>query len=417
MSVTPTRAAAQSLPTMIRLGAMMAGASTVDALSASLLPITARHFTDSVWLIGVMVAANRVCGFLVQPYAAWKSDRLPGRRGALLRVAWPATLVSVGVLGALPMLVPAEYATTLAAVALLFLVNLALQVFLDICYGSGDPLYGDTFVAGEIGRANGVRMIASTLATFAMTCVFVPLADRHEFYPYLGAMVFVAVSWVVAKRYLRERAPAALPPRERYAPWRPLAELRDPQTRNVAIVASAVLVSHALTEMLHALFVTETLGLSMTALGWTMTGSLVLGLACAYPIGMLIDRCGARAVLAVGFVLLALVELAFVFWVKDIVTLTACLVGFKIAWVSVHLPVLPLLFHNTPPARRGSIFAAVQMTRAGVTSVATILTGFLATMVSSYRVCYFVAALVGVVGVIWAMRLSRVDRWPTPQPA
>ncbi|HWL15512.1 MAG TPA: MFS transporter, partial [Opitutus sp.] len=211
--------------------------------------------------------------------------------------------------------------------------------------------------------------------------------------------------------------PAALPPRERYAPWRPLAELRDPQTRNVAIVASAVLVSHALTEMLHALFVTETLGLSMTALGWTMTGSLVLGLACAYPIGMLIDRCGARAVLAVGFVLLALVELAFVFWVKDIVTLTACLVGFKIAWVSVHLPVLPLLFHNTPPARRGSIFAAVQMTRAGVTSVATILTGFLATMVSSYRVCYFVAALVGVVGVIWAMRLSRVDRWPTPQPA
>lgn len=397
---------------MAGMGLMMAGAGTVDTITATMLPITAKHFTGNLTLIAFMVALNRICGFLVQPYAAFKSDRhlsTGGRRRPFLLIAWPATLVSVAVLGALPLVVPGEYHHTLLAVSVLFIANLAMQAFLDMCYGSGDPMYGDTFVSGNLGRANAVRMIVGSVVAVCMTQIFVPLADQHEFYPYIGAVGFVAISWGVTAFFVKENIPARLPPKERYDLWKPLAELRDPQTRHVAIVGSAVLVSLALTEMFHALFVTETLGFSKTALGQTLTASLVLSLVCPYPLGLLVDRVGARIVLMVGFVLLAAVEMAFVFWVDDMASLYIGLILFKVAWFTVHLPVVPLMFHNTPPERRGSIFAAVQMTRAGAASLATVLAGSLSHLVSSYRMCYLVAGVVCLIGLYGAARLS-----PTP---
>src|SRR6185503_4305376 len=183
-------------------------------------------------------------------------------------------------------------------------------------------------------------------------------------------------------------------PPGRYHPLKPLVELRDPQTRNVAIVGSAVLVSLALTEMLHALFVTETLGFSKTVLGQTTTAGIVVSLLCPYPLGQLVDRMGARQVLIVGFALLALVEAGFVFWVNDLPSLYVGLILFKIAWFIVHVPIVPLMFHNTPAERRGTIFAAVQMTRAGAASLATVLAGSLAGWVGSYRMCYLIAAVI-----------------------
>jgi MFS family permease len=169
-------------------------------------------------------------------------------------------------------------------------------------------------------------------------------------------------------------------------------------------------VSLALTEMLHALFVTETLGFSKTVLGHTTTAALIVSFVAPYPVGWLVDRFGARTVLVAGFALVAAVEAAFVFWVNDLTSLYVGLILFKVSWVIVHLPILPLMFHNTPEERRGSIFAAVQMTRAGVTSVATVVAGYFAGAVSSYRVCYFVAGLVCVIGLLGALRLAPAKR-------
>ena len=398
---------------MVLMGLMMAGAGTVDAITANMLPLTAKHFTDNITLIGFMVALNRICGFLVQPYAAWKSDSHHGPRGRrrpFLLGAWPAVFVSVALLGALPFLVPAVYHRTFLVVAVLFVVNLVMQAALDMCYGSGDPMYGDMFTSGDLGRANGIRMILTAVAGVGMTFVFVPLADTHEFWPYAGAMLFVGVSYLVARFYLREAPTAEVPPPGRYNPLRPLAELRDPQTRNVAICGSAVLVSLALTEMLHSLFVTETLGFSKTVLGNTTTAALIVSFVMPYPVGWIVDRVGARPVLIVGFILVAAVEAAFVFWVHDLRSLTIGLILFKATWVIVHLPIVPLMFDNAPAERRGSIFAAVQMTRAGVTSAATIVAGLLADLVNSYRMCYLVAGVVCLIGLYGAFRLSPTRR-------
>ncbi len=394
---------------MVLMGLMMAGAGSVDAVTANMLPITAKHFTSNITLIGIIVAMNRICGFLVQPYAAWKSDShrsRHGRRRPYLLGGWLAVFCSVAVLGALPFIVPLEYRHTLLVIAVLFIVNLVMQAALDVCYGTGDPMYGDTFTSGDLGRANGTRMVITATAGVGMTFVFVPLADQNEFWPYAGAMGFVAISYFVARWFLRENVPTDLPPPQRYHPLRPLAELRDPQTRNVAICGSAVLVALALTEMLHALFVTETLGFSKTVLGTTTTAALIVSFVMPYPVGWMVDRFGARPMLIAGFIMVAAVEAAFVFWVHDLQSLIIGLILFKASWVIVHLPIVPLMFHNAPPKRRGSIFAAVQMTRAGVTSAATILAGLLADVVNSYRMCYLVAGLVCLVGLFGALRLA-----------
>jgi MFS family permease len=405
---------------MLLMGAMMAGAGTVDTVTATMLPITAKHFTGNITLIAVMVALNRVCGFLVQPYAAWRSDSHGsprGRRRPFLLGAWPAVFLSVGILGGMPFLLPSQQLGAGWALVIFFAANLVMQAGLDFCYGTGDPMYGDAFTSGELGRANAIRMIVGASVGVAMTFVFVPLADTHEFWPYAGAMLFVAVSYFVARFFIREKIPAHLPRRVRYHPLKPLAELRNPQTRNVAICASAVLVALALTEMLHALFVTETLGFSKTVLGYTTTAAFVISFAMPYPVGWLVDRVGARTVLVVGFALLAAVEAGFVFWVDDLASLYVGLILFKVSWVVVHLPIVPLMFHNTPLERRGSIFAAVQMTRAGVTSIATIVAGYFAGAVSSYRVCYLVAGIVCVIGLFAALKLAPVKRRDAAVPA
>jgi hypothetical protein len=71
-----------------------------------------------------------------------------------------------------PLIAPAAYHHTVAVVVLLFVVNLIMQATLDVCYGTGDPMYGDTFTSGELGRANGIRMVLTAAVT-----VVIGLAD------------------------------------------------------------------------------------------------------------------------------------------------------------------------------------------------------------------------------------------------
>src|SRR5690606_17701116 len=128
---------------------------------------------------------------------AWKSDSHAsalGRRRPFLLGAWPAVFISMAVLGGMPFIVPPEYLRSAGIVAVFFVVNLVMQAALDVCYGTGDPMYADTFGSRQLGRANGVRMTVSAVIAVAMTFIFVPLADAHEFWPYAGALCFVAVS-------------------------------------------------------------------------------------------------------------------------------------------------------------------------------------------------------------------------------
>lgn len=401
---------------MVLLGAMAAGGTTVDVITGTMLPITARHFTADIGLIGIMVALNRIFGFVAQPYAAWKSDRhrsAAGRRRPFLMFGWGATLLSVATLGALPFLFPAAMHHTFVAVAVFFMVNLAMQACLDVAFGCTEPLYGDTFTGGDLGRASAFRGIAANGASIFMTAIAIPLADRNEYWPYLGAVGFLALSLVVTACAIREEPVAKALPPERYNPFRPLAELRDPKIASVAMVASATLVTLGLTEMLHSLFVIETLGLSKTVLGWTVSVGIVASLLLSYPIGLLVDRFGPGRVLVVGFVFVGMVELAFVTMVQSALTLCLVTVLWRVGWNLINIPITPLIFQHATPERRGSVFAGVQTTRAVVTSLATLGAGFLADRFDSYRVCYLIAAAMCVPGLWGAWRLITQSGTPS----
>jgi hypothetical protein len=70
----PIGDALQNRPYMAALGFMVAGYYSVEFITNNVIPLTARHFTDSPFFIAAVVALNRLFGFIVQPYVSWKSD-------------------------------------------------------------------------------------------------------------------------------------------------------------------------------------------------------------------------------------------------------------------------------------------------------------------------------------------------------
>ncbi|MBP8256005.1 MAG: MFS transporter [Opitutaceae bacterium] len=399
---------------------MVGGGITVDAITNNMLPITVRHFTDNVAYIAVLAAMNRVCGTFIQPYAARVSDRPRGklgRRRPFFLFAWPAVLLSVGLLGAMPFVLPAEMHRTTTALVLLFVVNLVMQATLDVGLGCGEPLYGDMFSVHELGIASGVRSLVFSVIAATMAYVAFPLADRHEFAPYAISMVFLLISTLIALVYLRESVPAVALRRERSEHWRTLFNLRDRRLAWVAVVASCTLTADALSAMLHALFVVETLGLTKADLGYAAALGVGMRFVFSYPAGMLVDRFGVRMVLIFGFLLFGSAAVGLAFFVHGLPGLYLGSALLAIGSTCTNVPIIPILFCDAPPERRGSDFAAVQFTRGVVVSVATIVMGCIADFASSFRVCYVGAACFCILGVVAAFEVGCMDRRRNSAPS
>src|SRR5687768_14131475 len=134
--------------TMIVFGLMSAGFSTVDVITNNLVPLTCRHFTENAFIIAAILATNRLFGFLVQPYVCWKSDYVRtryGRRRPFFLVGLPITLVSLLLVGLLPVLITGDARYTLGALILVIAINVLLQAVVDVNWGCLEPLYADTF--------------------------------------------------------------------------------------------------------------------------------------------------------------------------------------------------------------------------------------------------------------------------------
>jgi MFS family permease len=407
------------LSLMTRLGLLHAGFITVDRLTDTMLPITARHFTSNIAVIGLLLAFHRVCGCFVQPYAAWKSDRHrspAGRRRPFFLGALPPLLAAVCLLGALPRLAHGRLAVAIGALLALVVLDIAMQAGQAVGLGCVDPLYGDTFGQAELGRASGVRHCCQNIAGFGMAFVAMPLADSNEFYPYAWTALFLVIAWA-ATVGLREPMPRPAPPDERYDPLRPLVELKDPYYAGIAFLATACLVSGALINMLHCLYVTESLHLSKGILGRSNALGIVVALACSYPIGAAIDRWGPRRVQGAGFVLLGITALLLAYAVHGALGVYLVAIPWALGTDCVNLPVIPMLYGGAPADRRGSIFGAVQSVRALVTFVALLLGGELAQWSGSYRVCYVAGACACAAGFAGLVLLPTRRTAGTASPA
>ncbi|HTO04051.1 MAG TPA: MFS transporter [Opitutus sp.] len=383
----PKRSRYESWGYMVSMGTMVAGFVSVEAITNNMVPITARHFTDSPLFIAFLVALNRFFGFLVQPYVAWKSDRIRtrwGRRRPFLILGLPGTCLALLLLGVMPFIFEGESRHALPTLMLLLVANVGLQFFQDVNWGSQEPLYADTFRFQVLGRAVAIRSYAIQFVYFFMNYFAMKWADTHEFIPYLCAAGLVLMSFVMVVWVIKERP---FPPPENVVRYNPLAHLgllfRNADYFKVSLIGAFGLMLPAAFYLFHPLFVTRTLGLTKSELGEALAVVPIVALIVSFPTGYLIDRYGPKWITAAGFFAVALVAWGIAYWVHDYTGLMIAMIGYGAAHVLVSLPMTPLVFQYASQQERGTVFGLIQFVRGFSAFVFSLLIGWIVQFSSS----------------------------------
>jgi len=405
-SVKPLR---HGIPYMLAMGIMSTGLAMVEFITNNMIPITLRHFTDNTIFIAGAIALNRLFGFMVQPYVAYKSDRMTrfGRRRPYLAAGLSLTACFLLLLGAFPAIFTGESRHLTSTLVLLFGVNVCLQVCQDINFGSETPLYPDTFSRNMLGRAFSFRTTITALMTLFMLNFAMRWADRNEFYPYLCAAGSLGVSLAIVLFIIRENPSVNTNrPRERYNPIRHLKLFRENSDYvKVAIIAAAGLMLEAAFAVFHPLFVTETLGFSKTDFGRAMTLGPFITMAFALPSGWLTDRLGPKRMMMAGFTLAMIASAGMLFVVKGFISLLVVCTIQATAATLYMIAAFPLVFQYAPRGECGRIFGLVQYVRASSAFVITPVIGVLARWFHSYKTGYATCVVLGLVGILTALSL------------
>lgn len=373
---------------MLVLAMMAGGFSTVELITNNLIPITTRHFTDSALIISIILASNRLFGFVVQPYVCWKSDQVRtkyGRRRPFFLVGLPLTIGFLLAIGLLPRLIEGDARHTLPALILVFIINIAMQAVVDVNWGSLEPLYADTFNQEQLGRAGSFRQIAAQSANFVMVTWVIGWAEIDEIFPYLFAATCVAVSFALMVFVIRERPLEDPPQQERYQPLAHLQLIfRSRDHLKLAFVCGANLAIPAALFLFTPLYVTDTLGLSTAELGLAQVAGPLLTVCLALPLGWTIDYFGPKWVMATGFLLSAIAFTGLCFWAHDFWSLFACLTVFGVAQIVALMPMSAMVFQYADRHERGKLFGIIQFSRAFGAFAISLLLGMAVQWTDSY---------------------------------
>lgn len=352
---------------MAALGVMVSGYYSVEFITNNVIPLTTRHFTDSPFFIATVVALNRMFGFIVQPYISWKSDRVRtrfGRRRFFLLIGIPGTLVSLLVVGAFPHFVPPEHQHSAMVLGLFFVANIALQAFVDMNWGSHEPLYADTFKHRVLGRAVAFRSWAINLVTLFMSGFALKLADRHEYLVYLCSAGLLLVSLAVVVFIVREGEQPVAPRDEIYNPLSHFGLIfRNRDYAKISAIGALGIMGNAAFMLYLSLLATRTLGLSRADFGLTLFIGPIVAFLISFPAGYLVDRLGAKPVMATGYVMFAANSAAMAYWVHDFGSLMLLLSIYAAALNLVQLPLTSMIFQYAAPAERGKVYGLFQFTR------------------------------------------------------
>ncbi len=366
---------------MLVLGLMYAGFNAVDRTTDMMVPQTCLKFTNSFILINFLIALNRLCGFTVGPYVAWKSDRLVtrfGRRRPFFLIGLPMTLFSMLLLGSMPLWLKGAAQTGVLAIALLCLFNFCMQFFQDLNCGGVDPLYADTFSHEKLGRAMSIRNYATLLVGLFMTYVAMQLAAINQFLFYCCTAACLLISFFLLLFFVREREPKDLPPPQKYNPLEHIGMMwKSPDYIKVALMGACYLSILAVFALNLALLATRTIGLSQQQFGKIMSVDIIIGFALALPLGYLIDRLGPKFLVAIGFVFFA-ISSALIAWFVHSYTMMYVAIAFRsLAMILTGLPMVSILFQYVAPRERGAIYGSISFLRSSSAFVISALMGFL----------------------------------------
>jgi len=381
---------------MIGIGVMAAGFTSVDAITNMMIPITCKYFTDSAVLISFLVALNRLCGFTVGPFVAWKGDHITTRFGSrrpFLMLGLPLTLVPMLFIGSMPMWIEGAARTATWALALLIVFNFLMQFFQDFNWGGMDPLYADTFEHEQLGRAMAVRNYANQIVSLFMTYVAIRiLAPKSEFLPYVASAGWLLLSMFVLVFFIRERPRNAAAPKEFYNPLTHMGMVfKSPDYLKLTLMGICWLSTMAVFVSLLSLFATRTLGLSMKEYGNVMTIEVVVAFLLAMPLGYVVDRVGPKWVIFCGFVCFVASSAMMAFVVDSYATFVGAIVLRSFALVLTGLPMASMLFQYVSPSERGAVYGSISFYRSSAAFLSTWLVGFVVQMTIPRDAVPFVA--------------------------
>lgn len=373
---------------MTAMGFLVGGFSSVESITNTMIPLTCRHFTDSAFVIALILSSNRFFGFTIGPYVAWKSDHIStryGRRRPFFMVGLPFTILSLLVIGALPYIFQGEARQTSLAFSILVLANLSLQFFQDVNWGSSEPLYADTFPQQTLGRAVAFREVAGKLVFMSMAFIAFRLADISEFYAYLCSIAWTAVSLVLVIFVIREQP---RPPVEKVH-FNPLKHMgfvfTRPQYLKVCFASTMALLVPVLMALFTSLFATGTLAMTKTQLGWAIGWGPVVALVLSYPVGYLTDRISPKWMISLGFLGTAGICMALSFYVHDFRTFFIFSILQGIAMLFIALPMTAMVFQYASDRDRGTLYGSIQYIRGGTAFVMSLVTGAIVNYSASYE--------------------------------
>lgn len=380
---------------MIGLALTLAGYNAVEQVTAQMIPITCRKFTDSAFMLSVIIALNAVFGFVAQPYIAWRSDHLHtriGRRRPFMLLGFCASFIAVGAICALPYLITGDARFSILALAILMFFNIMLQCFQDVVGGAMEPLLGDTFSQEELGRVVAWRNYAYFLSTFSIGYGAMKISDEHEWAPYAACLAWLALSILLITFFVRERPSQASSPAGRYNPLAHLSLLiSSADYLRVAVISTLGLVLPAIFNMFNSLFVTQQLGMTRSQLADTNIAHIFVTLFLAFPIGYMVDRFGPKWMMALGFLTLSIASTGMAYFVHSFPALFAMMTLNYVTALLIWGPMTSMVFQYASPEERGTVFGLVQFTRAFMRFLATLFIGVLVQFSVSYEPTLFLA--------------------------
>lgn len=386
------------------------GTSSISWCSTQLLPVTLKGFTDSTFLIMLVVSFQAMNQLWVSPYAAWKSDRIWtrfGRRKPMVMLLAPLLAVTVFFIPRVPDL--------WMLIALVFIMQLAEDAEIIVLM----PTIRDSVPDKQRALAAGTAMFCSSMTSFLMGRyvsrltdpgihrLSVPTPGGHAFdvhvtggqhWPYTIAAVFVVAVGILFIKVAREHYVAARP-NDRFrilAFGKEMSKLRE--HRLIYVISFFQPLFYLIAVSAFPLLATQQLHMKFSEYASAKAWGDFATVALSVPLGYLFIRVRNRRAITIGTCLFALIPLTFgYFFMSTTLGITIFFIMREVMFITYRTNFQPLVMEYTNSKNVASVFGVTTAVNGVIRFTMLPLFGLL---VDVFNKNYRLPLLGGYIGVI-----------------
>lgn len=326
------------------------------------LPLFLIELTPSETVVGLVLSASGIFGIVMPITAGMLSDRLRwrlGRRKPFIASGW---IVVVAVLMVLP------YASSL-----LTAVPLVLMLFAAFFFTMGPyfAFLADISPPERRGRAAGIMFLVGGTGVILFLLFGAPLWDTDRRLVFIWTAAVIVISIAILFIGVRE-APVPGSPSEREGTWQTVKN-----DRRIMTFFAAMVFWWSGIWMVNFFFVIaakDLLSATNQQAFFALLLTTVVYVVLAFPMGVLGDRIGHRAVLSGGLLILCLVLCAVPF-VPDMRGAYVLMVGAGVGYSVVLSVAYAFFVRLIPPGRTARFFGLYMACQNGSLVIANVLGG------------------------------------------